>query len=249
MVVDYAGSAAPVGWLMCDGQSFATVSYPALFSVIGYTYGGSGAVFNVPDARGRAAIGAGAGPGLTNRGLGAKGGEEAHVLSVSELAVHNHGINDPGHSHSVYDPSHVHSLWQNPHSHGVADPGHAHSVWDPTHAHSIADPGHTHPYIYGNWTSSGVGNAGTEFYNNFEGNTGASATRIGIYASATGIGIYAAGTGIGIGAANASIGLYGAATGISIYASATGISTQSAGANGGHNTMMPFISFSKIIKT
>jgi hypothetical protein len=37
------------GWLACDGQALATADYPALFGLIGYTYGGSGANFNVPD--------------------------------------------------------------------------------------------------------------------------------------------------------------------------------------------------------
>lgn len=39
-------------WLECAGQSLATASYPDLFSVIGYTYGGAGANFTVPNTRG-----------------------------------------------------------------------------------------------------------------------------------------------------------------------------------------------------
>lgn len=50
---DFAGSTAPYGWLMCDGRQLATADYPNLFAVIGYTYGGSGANFNIPDYRGR----------------------------------------------------------------------------------------------------------------------------------------------------------------------------------------------------
>lgn len=40
------------GSLECDGSSIDTTTYAALFAVIGYTYGGSGANFNIPDYRG-----------------------------------------------------------------------------------------------------------------------------------------------------------------------------------------------------
>lgn len=52
-MVDYAGTSAPAGWLMCDGRSLPTSTYPELFSAIKYAYGGSGANFNLPDYRGR----------------------------------------------------------------------------------------------------------------------------------------------------------------------------------------------------
>jgi microcystin-dependent protein len=46
------GSALPMT-LLCDGTSYTTAAYPALFAAIGYSFGGSGANFNVPDFRGR----------------------------------------------------------------------------------------------------------------------------------------------------------------------------------------------------
>jgi hypothetical protein len=39
----------PAGWLKCDGSSYNIADYPALYAVIGQTYGGSGSQFNVPD--------------------------------------------------------------------------------------------------------------------------------------------------------------------------------------------------------
>ena len=39
--------------LLCDGASYSVSAYPALFAAIGYSFGGSGASFNVPDFRGR----------------------------------------------------------------------------------------------------------------------------------------------------------------------------------------------------
>jgi hypothetical protein len=44
-----SSSNAPIGWLLCDGQSVTTSLYSELFAVIGYTYGGSGANFRVPN--------------------------------------------------------------------------------------------------------------------------------------------------------------------------------------------------------
>lgn len=99
-VLDFAGSTAPTGFVLCNGASLATTgTYAALFAVIGYTYGGSGATFNVPDLRGRMPIGAGLGSGLTNRVLGASGGEETHQLTIAELASHGHTISPDPHVH------------------------------------------------------------------------------------------------------------------------------------------------------
>ena len=62
-VTDYAGSTAPAGWLLCDGSAVSRATYAALFSKISTTFGvGDGSTtFNVPDCRGKAAIGAGTG--------------------------------------------------------------------------------------------------------------------------------------------------------------------------------------------
>ena len=101
VIVDFAGSAAPTGWYLCDGSSKNTTTDAALFAVIGYTYGGSGATFNVPDCRGRVT----AGPDPTNLRLGngstggfannaavlaAVSGEKAHTLLTAEMPSHNH---------------------------------------------------------------------------------------------------------------------------------------------------------------
>ena len=44
-----SSSNAPIGWLLCNGQSVTTSAYSELSAVIGYTYGGSGSNFNVPN--------------------------------------------------------------------------------------------------------------------------------------------------------------------------------------------------------
>jgi microcystin-dependent protein len=101
-VIDYAGSAAPSGWLECDGTSHTTAGQPTLFAAIGYAWGGSGPNFNVPDLRRRTTVGrGGVGTGTLGNVVGNVGGAETHVLSTPELAAHGHGVNDSGHSHTA----------------------------------------------------------------------------------------------------------------------------------------------------
>lgn len=50
----FAGNYAPVGWAICDGSLLPTRQYAALFSLLGYTYGGDNVnKFALPDLRGR----------------------------------------------------------------------------------------------------------------------------------------------------------------------------------------------------
>ena len=60
----YAGASAPTGWLMCDGAAVSRPTYAALFTAISTPYGaGDGSTtFNVPDLRGRVAVGKGTHP-------------------------------------------------------------------------------------------------------------------------------------------------------------------------------------------
>lgn len=81
--------------LACDGASYPTASFPALFAAIGYTYGGAGASFNVPDMRQRMVLGQA--PAGTGSGNGETGGQVDHAhsflfagLSIPGLAVPNH---------------------------------------------------------------------------------------------------------------------------------------------------------------
>jgi hypothetical protein len=39
----------PLNYLICDGSGVSTTAYPELFNIIGYTYGGSGNTFNLPN--------------------------------------------------------------------------------------------------------------------------------------------------------------------------------------------------------
>ena len=89
----FAGNFAPRGWAFCDGQLLAVSQNDALFSLVGTIYGGDGnTTFGLPDLRGRIPIHAGAGPGLSERRLGAKGGAEKVTLTVNQIPSHNHQV-------------------------------------------------------------------------------------------------------------------------------------------------------------
>lgn len=59
VVLPFAGSSAPSGWLMAYGQAVSRTTYAALFAAIGTAHGvGDGTTtFNLPDLRGRVAGG------------------------------------------------------------------------------------------------------------------------------------------------------------------------------------------------
>ena len=117
MVRLYAGPNIPSGWLVCDGSAVSRTTYAALFAAIGTYWGAGDAVstFNLPDFRGRSALGYvnSAVSGITARAFASRGGEENHVLSVNELAYHNHTLHDGTHNHGVE---------QNPHTHSYVNP-------------------------------------------------------------------------------------------------------------------------------
>lgn len=209
VMLDYSLKTLPsAGWRFCDGSALlandsAAAVLRAKLIEDGSVYGAdaSGNPF-LPDARGRVTAGkddmggtaanrlTGSVSGVAGAVLGSAGGEQAHKLTVAEMAAHAHGVSDPGHGHGVNDPTHAHS---------IADPGHAHGVYD---------PGHTHQYVYTDLGARPGGGAAYSAQNSqwYTATTG-SGTGIGIYGAGTGIGIYGAATGISI---------VGAGTGISI---------------------------------
>ncbi|GAB3843846.1 hypothetical protein GCM10028822_00470 [Hymenobacter terrigena] len=47
-----AGTELPSGWALCDGRELSVVQHPALFALLGATYGGNGrSTFALPDLR------------------------------------------------------------------------------------------------------------------------------------------------------------------------------------------------------
>lgn len=90
----FAGNFAPRGWAFCDGQLLAVSQNDALFSLYGTIYGGDGrTTFGLPDMRGRIPLHQGQGPGLSNRRLGSKSGQEQVTITANQLASHTHNFN------------------------------------------------------------------------------------------------------------------------------------------------------------
>lgn len=78
----------PKGWALCNGQELLINQNPALFSLLGTTFGGNGrTTYALPDLRGRTPIHVGSG-----HTLGERGGEQAHTLSIAELPTHTHVV-------------------------------------------------------------------------------------------------------------------------------------------------------------
>ncbi len=236
VMMDFAGDTAPGGWLLCDGSEASRTTFPALFAIIGIKYGaGNGTTsFNLPDARGRVAIGAGQGSGLTNRTLGQSGGAEALPIGLNELPPHIHPVNDPGHLHTLTDPGHNH-----PHS----DPGHSHGITQTPHGHAITDPGHVHPLNSLPNTSGGAGPVGGVITQQ----PGPTDTT---YSAQTRIGIVAADANLSINSNPSNVINVAGPTGISVQSQPTGISVgASTGAGAAHSSLQPFFVTNKIIKT
>ena len=92
-VITIAASTAPTGYLNANGASLNTTTYASLFSTIGYTFGGSGASFTLPDLRGEFIRG-----WADDRAV-----DTARAFGSSQsqsYESHNHAITDPGHFHT-----------------------------------------------------------------------------------------------------------------------------------------------------
>lgn len=88
-IVWYGGTTVPTGWLKCNGASLSTTTYSSLFGGIGYTFGGSGASFNVPDLRGEFIRG-------WDDARGIDSGRSFGSFQDQSFQNHNHQINVSG---------------------------------------------------------------------------------------------------------------------------------------------------------
>lgn len=104
----YAGSAAPTGWMICDGSVVSSGSFSALATAIGSSYntGGEGAGnFRIPNLKQRFPLGKSAtGTGST---LGGAGGSIDHTHTLNS---HSHGMT---HNHTA---THTHTMQNHIHS-------------------------------------------------------------------------------------------------------------------------------------
>jgi microcystin-dependent protein len=106
VVLPFAGSTAPTGWLLCFGQAVSRTTYADLFTAIATNHGvGDGSTtFTLPDLRGRIPGGKDnmggtaasrlttAGSGVNGLTLGAAGGAQTHTMSIAEMPAHGHSL-------------------------------------------------------------------------------------------------------------------------------------------------------------
>lgn len=113
------GSGDWIGWGICDGTN-----YPAA----------TGSIIT-PDLRDRFIVGS-----QGSYTIGNVGGSNTVVLTVANLAAHNHTLTDPGHTHVINDPGH---------DHNVTDPGHNHGAIAAQHQHTFTtDVSGDHQHSY-----------------------------------------------------------------------------------------------------
>jgi microcystin-dependent protein len=104
LIVPWSTGTAPSGFLECNGSSVSTSTYAALFAVIGYTYGGSGASFTLPDLRDKTVVSRSNNKALAST-MGANtvtptanvgGNSSSTTLTTPEIAAHTHGTTGAG---------------------------------------------------------------------------------------------------------------------------------------------------------
>jgi microcystin-dependent protein len=143
-ITQYGGSAAPTGWLLCDGSAISRTTYAALFSVIGTTFGtGDGSTtFNVPDLKGRVPVGRNAAD-VAFDVLGESGGAKTHTLTSAEMPIHRHNVSAYSHSVSQSNALTTHSHTADGDLTAVAVGNHSHTADGNLSAVGVGDHTHT----------------------------------------------------------------------------------------------------------
>jgi microcystin-dependent protein len=101
-IMQFAGAAAPNGWMMCDGAAVSRADFAALYAVVGDIYGaGDGSTtFNLPNLLNRVAVGAGSkalassGGAMTRTPTGSvdvSGTVQNTTLTIAQMPSHGHG--------------------------------------------------------------------------------------------------------------------------------------------------------------
>lgn len=92
----FAGSDAPEGWLLCDGEEYLITEYQDLFNVIGTEYGlFTPETFRVPNFANKVPVGR-----SITKPLGHEAGTENQNLTIEQLPAHYHSIN---HNHPTFN--------------------------------------------------------------------------------------------------------------------------------------------------
>jgi len=100
-IVMWASDTIPEKWIEM-GQAVSKTTYPELFDIFGYTFGGAFDMFVIPTMAGYSPYGAGADVDLNDTG-----GADTTTLSIGNLPAHSHSVNDPGHVHIIEHTNNV----------------------------------------------------------------------------------------------------------------------------------------------
>jgi microcystin-dependent protein len=111
------------GWLLCNGGFLDPVTYPDLFSAIGYKFGQSGSLFQLPGEEDFTLVAT-----ATLGNVGEFVGSNSKTPNINQLIPHTHG---------VIDGQHTHGSSQSPHGHDTIDSGHFHNHTDGGHSHLL----------------------------------------------------------------------------------------------------------------
>jgi microcystin-dependent protein len=145
----FAGSTAPTGYLLCNGNAVpngsgtvqsVTADYAALYAVVGSAYGVAG---TLPDLRGRTVIGVGTGSEITGV-LGTLQGVKDVTLSAAESGV----------------PAHTHPINVSATTDGAG--AHEHAIRHTDQGYASPNSGNGQTFIMGNL--NGYNNGGADVY-------------------------------------------------------------------------------------
>src|SRR5262245_36556887 len=92
VILPYAAPTVPAGgaWLLCDGAALPTTTWPELFAVCQYRYGGGGATFNLPNLTARIPVGLDATQTRFNTPGKTGGSWVAALQQHNHVMTHNH---------------------------------------------------------------------------------------------------------------------------------------------------------------
>jgi len=130
----FAGSAAPTGYVLCDGSEYDQTVQADLFAVLGSTYNTGGETanhFRVPDLQGRVVAGMGGSLLSGTDALGDTGGAATHTLTEAEIPSHSHNAYGSGIANGGFNGSYGDAGSQNV-STSLTGGGQAHNNVQPT---------------------------------------------------------------------------------------------------------------------
>jgi microcystin-dependent protein len=94
VISQFAGDATdvPTGWLLCDGSTFSSSTYPALATLVADKYGThSGSNYYLPNLKGKIPVGRDSSQAEFDT-LGETGGAKTVTLTEAQMPVHTHTL-------------------------------------------------------------------------------------------------------------------------------------------------------------